>query len=418
MDKSIITQKDFAQRRNQLFSYFQNGLIYLHSQQPVLQNADENFPFVQNSYIWYLTGIDFFCAIILDCETKKYLLFKEEITTVNKIWNGNQLSDDELKELYCVDEVHSLSELDSYLQQKIIRSIPNANNNFDTYIDESLYRILVDMRMIKSQTEIQCIQNAQIMSKTLFDSLDICVGKTELDVKKQIDVAYIEKNTQHSFTPIVTKDAQIIHNTSYDNILFENDLLLIDTGCRFENYCSDITRTVSLSSFTAKQQIIYDLVQKLQKYIISQIKPGINFSEIRQKVLCVLVDNLIHIGILVGDKDELYESTVSSMFLPHSFTHSIGLDVHDCADAKEIVQTDKGVLFKTGIGFQRVLQENMVLTVEPGIYFIDEYVRNLDNYPQFTKFVNKKVFLEFAREVSGIRIEDIIVVKKTGCRVL
>ena len=405
----MISQDEYNKRRNTLYAAC-DDLIFLQSPKPVVVNADET-TYTQNSYIYYLTGISEPITVLLDCHNHKMIVFFSELSKDERIWSNQLLSKELLIDFFGADEVYDLKTVDSYVQKKTLKSIPLCCGDKTECIDMNILRLLVDMRMIKSESEIALIEQAQSISKKIVETLSVDSAQSELDVRKQIDIAYIQQDVTHAFTPIVTIKGNILHNTVSKNTISEHDCVLIDTGCKKHNYCSDITRCLSKSSFRKKQQSIYDIVFHAKQKALSLMTPQTPFREVRDAVHTYILLELQRIGMLKGNLDDLINKNIIRYFLAHSITHSIGLDVHDCADAPEIVSTDKDTQFQKGVGFQRTLQENMVLTIEPGIYFFDEY-------EDLITFVQKDVYLAYAKEVSGIRLEDICVVTKTGARVL
>jgi Xaa-Pro aminopeptidase len=161
---------------------------------------------------------------------------------------------------------------------------------------------------------------------------------------------------------------------------------LIDAGCEYEYYASDITRTIpSKGVFTKAQKELYALVLSVNKHIIEMIHPGVLRSELQSKSEELLCKGMLDLGILHGNLEELLDEKVFKKYYPHGIGHWMGLDVHDMAP------------YKDADGQEIPLKPGMVLTIEPGIY--------LDGSD---KSIPKKY-----RGI-GIRIEDDILVTKQG----
>ncbi|MBI3190964.1 aminopeptidase P family protein [archaeon] len=228
------------------------------------------------------------------------------------------------------------------------------------FIDVSKY--LSEIRGTKTQDEIKKIKSACRITEDLFGIVQKIArpGMTEKDIEKKLRVVIENYDTVFSFPPIVASgvNSSVPHHITGNKKIRKNEFLLVDAGVVFSNYCSDITRTFFVGRAHSNEKNAYDIVKKSQLAALSSIKKGVKASEIFNAANSVL-------------KKGLGQSLI------HSFGHGLGLNVHD---------------FPNGISSKSNwrLKENMVLTAEPGYY--------------------GKRF--------GIRIEDDIVVKKSGYRFL
>ncbi|MBT3505055.1 MAG: Xaa-Pro dipeptidase, partial [Piscirickettsiaceae bacterium] len=180
----------------------------------------------------------------------------------------------------------------------------------------------------------------------------------------------------------------ILHYIENNSKLKTNDLLLIDAGAEYDYYAGDITRTFPVNGkFTPAQKSLYSIVLKAQKAAIAAVQPGNHWNEPHEEAVRVLTEGLLEIGLLKGKRDKLIEDQAYRDFYMHRTGHWLGMDVHDVGD------------YKVG-GEWRVLEPGMVLTVEPGLY-----IRDLEHVPKKWHFI-------------GIRIEDDVLVTKTGHEVL
>jgi Xaa-Pro aminopeptidase len=198
-------------------------------------------------------------------------------------------------------------------------------------------------------------------------------------------------NADISYHPIVGGGANscILHYHENSGELQDGDLLLIDAGCEYELYASDITRTFPVSGrFTAEQRGVYEVVLEAQRAAIAKTRPGHHWNEPHDAAVKVITQGLVKLGLLKGKTPNLIRDGAYRKFFMHRTGHWLGMDVHDVGDYK--------------IGEQwRVLEPGMVLTVEPGIYI-----------PAGTKGVAKRWWN------IGIRIEDDVAVTKDGNEVL
>jgi len=180
-------------------------------------------------------------------------------------------------------------------------------------------------------------------------------------------------------------NATVLHYRANNRKMEDGDLLLIDAGCEFGYYASDVTRTFPVSGkFTEEQRAIYQIVLDAQVAGIEATRAGATLEEVHKKSVDVITRGLCDVGILKGDPKELVEKEAYKPYYMHRTSHWLGMDVHDVGS----YYVDKK---------PRVLDEGMVLTVEPGIYI-----------PKNDEKVDAKW-----RGI-GVRIEDDILVTKSG----
>jgi len=216
------------------------------------------------------------------------------------------------------------------------------------------------------------------------------VSKLHYEYELQAEVEYVFKKygaQSDAYTSIVASgnNANTLHYIDNMARLHKDELVLIDAGCEYHYYASDITRTISTTSFTEAQKELYQLVLDVEKEIITMIKPGVLRSELQKRAELLLCKGMVALGILHGSVKKLLKKSSHKKYFPHGIGHWMGIDVHDQAP------------YKTKKQKEIPLQKGMVLTIEPGIY-IDEN--------------DKKVPKKY-RGI-GIRIEDNILVTQRG----
>ncbi|KAJ3874231.1 Creatinase/aminopeptidase [Lentinula edodes] len=218
-------------------------------------------------------------------------------------------------------------------------------------------------------------------------------------------------------------------------------VLLIDAGCEWNCYASDITRTMPVGNggkFTPEARAIYELVLEMQKVAMDMIKPGIHWDAIQLMCHRILVKGFQRLGIFKSpspsaisstapagddtwdpehDEEKILASGISSAFFPHGLGHSLGMDVHDVPSAsKPIPNTtlNKGVpigheSFYTYLRLRLPLQKNMVVTVEPGCYFSPHLIAPVRD----SKHIDQEVLKKY-ESVGGVRIEDVVLITEDG----
>jgi Xaa-Pro aminopeptidase len=185
--------------------------------------------------------------------------------------------------------------------------------------------------------------------------------------------------------------ATTLHYVFNDQVLKSGDLMLIDAGCEYQYFTSDITRAYPINGkFTDAQAEVYAGVLKVQKLVIEAVKPGVLFQELHDMGASLLTDLMLELGLLSGRKDDIMKANEHRKYYPHGIGHYLGMDVHDA-----------GLYFNKKPKEPRALEENMVFTVEPGLYIPADDSSAAKHYRGI-----------------GIRIEDNIRVTRTGPEVL
>ena len=199
----------------------------------------------------------------------------------------------------------------------------------------------------------------------------------------------------HAYPMIIAggKNACTLHYVKNSAVINNRNLVLIDAGCEYHGYASDITRTFPANGrFTKAQRTLYDIVLSAQKTAIAKVCVGTRFHEIHDTASLVIAEGLLSVGIIKAKSPvDAVAQNLHRPYFPHGTSHWLGLDVHDVGDYQAMSQEKKHM---------RVLEPNMVLTVEPGIY-----VRPAKNIPR--EYWN-----------IGIRIEDDVMVNDDGPEVL
>jgi len=439
----------YKDRRNRLRNEVQGGLIFFPGNQEVSFNYPANtYAFRQDSNFLYFFGLDQpDLAGVIDLDNGKDILFGNDVEIGDIIWMGQQPTIQDRGDQCAVDETHSLHLLEETLKKAIAegrkvhftppyrgetiiqlsdllgRSISDIRNQ----ASEELIRGVVKLRMKKDQLEIQEMESmvdvAYQMHTTAMKMAR--AGTIEREIAGTIEGIALAQACGVSFPVILTINGQTLHNHYHGNMLVPEKMLVIDAGAESEyHYASDITRTVPVGGeFSRRQKEIYNIVLDANLAAIQAMKPGVPFRDIHLLAAQVIAKGLISLGIMKGDPDEAVSQGAHTMFFPHGLGHPIGLDVHDLEGVGEYyvgydeeIQRSK----EFGLGFLRFgrkLQENFVMTIEPGIYFIPELIDIWKAEGKHTDFINYDL-VESYKNFGGIRIEDDVLVTHNGSRVL
>jgi Xaa-Pro aminopeptidase len=263
--------------------------------------------------------------------------------------------------------------------------------------DEELAAFLSELRLRKDPLEVELLQAAVDLTAQGFEDVVRALPKSRTE--RDIEVAFFSRARRQGYDtgyPTIAaagSHATIMHWSRNTGELRPGELLLLDAGVETDRYyTADVTRTLPINGrFNPDQRRIYELVWRAQQAGIAAVKPGNDFLEPNRAAQAVLAKGLEAMGILpVAAEESLRpESQLHRRYTIHGVSHMLGLDVHDCAKAREEMYPEAK------------LEPGMVLTVEPGLYFqphdatVPESLRGL-----------------------GVRIEDDVLVTADGCRVL
>lgn len=419
----MIKMTEYAKRRKQLMQKIgPNGIVILPAAPALHRNGDTSFPYRQNSDFYYLTGFNEPEAVAIIAPKRKggeFILFNRVRDREQEIWNGYRAGQEGARKLFGANEAFPISELKSKLPELLegrteIHYALGVDKKFDTTLLNAVNKIrgkirsglqlpiafiditdtIHEMRLIKSPAEIA------IMRKAADISVDAHIRAMQ-SCRPGINEYQLEAELQHEFQSngarflaypsIVGSGANscILHYNDNDQVIKNGSVVLIDAGCEYQNYASDLTRTFPANGkFTTEQRAIYEIVLAAQLAGIKAVRPGAPFTAIQNAIVKVITKGLLDLGLLKGKLNNLIESQAYFKFYMHKSGHWLGLDVHDVGRYK----TD---------GKWRTLKPGMVLTVEPGIYISSD----IPGVPKKWQHI-------------GVRIEDDVLVTPKGCEVL
>ena len=417
-----LNREEFVRRRRQLMRIMGKGTIAIVPAAPVRhRNSDVEYPYRQDSDFQYLTGFgepESVAVLIPGREPAEYVLFVRDRDPLRETWDGRRAGPEGAVAQFGADDAFPISDIDEILpgllenREKVYYAM-GSHPEFDQRVVAwlqglrtqarngrhaplemvALDHVLHDMRLYKSRAELQLMRTAgQIAADAHVRAMRHCrPGGHEYGIVAELLHEFRRHNADTSYQPIVGGGANscILHYRENDMPLVDGDLLLVDAGCEYSFYASDITRTYPVNgTFTPAQREVYDIVLAAQLAAIAQVRPGNHWNAPHDAAVEVITRGLLGIGLLKGKLPQLIKDGAYRRFFMHRTGHWLGMDVHDVGD------------YKVGDEW-RVLEPGMVMTVEPGIYI-----------PAGSKGVPKR----YAN--IGIRIEDDVVVTRTGCEVL
>jgi Xaa-Pro dipeptidase len=443
-DKSI-----YVERRRILKTKVKSGIILLMSNDDSPMNYPGNpYRFRQDSTFLYYIGLDEpNIYAIIDLDENKEVIFGDDLSIEDIIWMGPQSKFVEKAKKVAIENVLPLSKLEKFLSEckkknRKIHYIPPYRaehlvklskwlniNPEEVKINTSLelVKTVIDQRSLKSEEEINEIETAHSITYEMHTTAMSMAkpGILECEISGTIEGIALARGASISFPIILSVKGEILHNHFHGNRMKDGDLLINDSGAESElHYAADITRTIPVGGkFSERQKIIYNIVLKAQMTAIDAIKPGIKYLNIHKQTALIIAQGLKEIGLMKGDIVEAVEQGAHALFFPHGLGHMLGLDVHDMENlGEDLVGYDDTIKRSNQFGLAylrlaKTLKERFVLTVEPGIYFIPQLIDLWESENKFLSFINYDEVKKY-KNFGGIRIEDDVLVTKTGHRII
>jgi Xaa-Pro aminopeptidase len=386
-----------------------------------IRNRDVEYFYRQDSDFYYLTGFaepQSVAVLMPGRDNGEYVLFCRERDSEREIWDGARAGTINAVEEYSADDAFPISDIDEILPglieqcERVYYSMgifPDFDQRLISWVatlrerggsgghapDEFITpgHILHDLRLYKSRAEISALRKAAKIAVAAHKrAMGACrPGMHEYELEAELQHEFRRSNTRAAYLPIVGSGPNgcTLHYIDNDRQMQDGDLVLMDAGCEFEYYASDVTRTFPVNGrFTAEQRAIYDIVLDAHTAALACIAPGHHWNDAHEAAVKVITRGLQRVGLLQGRLPNLIRDGEYRQFFMHRTGHWLGMDVHDVGDYK-ISDT------------WRMLEPGMVMTVEPGIYIAED-----------SRSVPKRW-----RGI-GIRIEDDVLVTKDGCEVL
>jgi Xaa-Pro aminopeptidase len=445
----MFSKKIYVERRKALAKEIGAGIILLlGNEESPMNYADNTFNFRQDSTFLYYFGLDQAnLAAIIDVEENAELVFGNELSVEDIVWMGAQKTITEKAELSGIGTVIPIDILHEYLTNAIKRGrqihiitqyraenliqleklLGIHTSHINKYVSAKLIKAVIKQRILKSKEEIEEIEKAINISYEMYVAAmkSTKEGIYEREVAGLIEGIALSKGNGLSFPTIFSVNGEILHNHSHSNLMKNGSLVVLDSGVETElHYASDITRTFPVSgTFSDRQKEIYNLVLEANLSGIKAVKPGIYYKEVHLLAAKIITSGLKDLGFFKGDVDDIVHSGAYALFFPHGLGHLLGLDVHDMENYGELntgydESINRSELFGLGyLRFAKELKPGHIMTVEPGIYFIPQLIKQWEEENKFTKYINydkAKSYIGFG----GIRIEDDVLVTETGSRVL
>lgn len=446
----MVCADQYIRRRHCLNADIGAGLIlFVGNRDNPINAADNCYPFRQDSSFLYFWGLDLpNLAAVIDVDADTATVFGDDPSLDDVIWTGPQPLLAERCRRFGVFRSCAYKELhgmirDALQKERPVHFLPPYRLDQATQLADlcdmhrdaladhassALIRSVIRLRSIKSDAEVAEIEAALSVNHIMQTAAMgmVSPGRFEREVVGAIEgLAYGQIGKHPPFATIFTIDGQTLHNRSHANRMRAGQLAVCDCGAESSlGYASDTTRTIPVSGrFTVRQKDIYDIVLAMQAEALDAMQPGVAFKDIHLMAARRLSEDFKALGLMRGDVDRCVETGAFALFFPHGLGHMLGLDVHDMESlGEDEVGYTKTVRRDERFGINRLrlakpLEPGFVVTVEPGIYFIPQLIRQWRATNRFAELINYAK-LETYMNFGGIRIEDDVLVTAGGATVL
>ena len=375
----------------------------------------------QDSDFWYLTGLDEPNAVaVLLAGSGRYVLFVQPKDFAAEQWTGWRTGVESAKKDLGAAEAYPIAEAgerlpgllagaqslyygtggDREFQRRLLEgwNAPNANSTAARPAADAM-PLVAALRLVKDPAEQALLREASRLSAQAHKDamMRVAPGLHEYDLKAAMVGRCLSGGAARmAYPPIVAsgRNSVILHHEKDDKLLEAGEVIVNDTACEYSMYASDVTRSYPVSGrFSPEQRSIYEIVLAAQKAGFAECRPGVPIKDVHNATVRVIVDGLLKLGILSGDREEIVKSRSYQKFYPHGSSHWIGLNVHDVGSYGN--PPDVARLERYGKA-ETKLEPGMALTVEPGIYIPEKSTAD----PKWWNI--------------GVRIEDVVLITPAG----
>lgn len=408
----------FSERRRKIGQKIQGSALIVGAPLERTRNGSVDFPFRQNSDMYYLTGFEEPESILvlrpgLSPET---VMFVRKKDATRETWDGFRFGPEATQEKFQIDAVFPIEEFATRIIE-LLKGVENVyyryflNEELDHKIDQALqafqmanrrsgkgilpvfdaHALIGELRLFKTEAELTNLRRAcEITAEAHNEIMRITrPGMNERELHGYFMYQIMKRGAaREGYNGIFAAGANActLHYVFNDCVLKVNDLLLVDAGAEYNYFTGDITRTFPVTGkFTEAQEEVYSGVLDIQKKIIEGIRPGITFQSLQDQGAEMLTDLMLELGLLTGRRQDVMKTNEHKKYYPHGIGHWLGMDVHDVG------------AYVDPQGQHRVIEPGMVFTIEPGIYIPAGDTQAAEPYRGI-----------------GIRIEDNILVTPQG----
>ena len=440
----MFDKQTYVNRRAHLREKVGGGVcLFLGNALVGMNYRDNEYHFRQDSSFLYYWGLDYAgLAAVLDIDEGREIIFGDELTIDDIVWTGTMPTLEENAALVGVADTRPLSALKPLLQKAVaqgrpVRVLPPYRGDHQVWLqdllgdvlpDETFIKAIVDMRIHKTEEEIEAIEEAVDISTRmhLIAYRMARPGVHEAEIAAAVlQEASFRPGTTLAFPTISTVAGHVLHNHGFVHTLKAGDIFLLDAGAENPlHYAGDLSSSMPVSDkFTERQELIYNIHLRSFQAAVAELRPGNPYRNAHLAAAEKIAEGMIDLGLMKGNPRDIAESGAYALVFPCGTGHMMGLDVHDMENlGEQFVGYTGGEKKSTQFGFKslrlsRPLEPGFVFTVEPGIYFMPELIDYWKAEGRFKEFINYDKF-EAWKGFTGLRNELDYLITRTGARLL
>ena len=444
----MFKAQTYLNRRHNLRTRIDSGIaLFMGNDESPMNYADNTYHFRQDSSFLYYFGLNTAgLSGIVDVDEGKDYIFGNDLTVEDFVWMGYQPSLKEQAQKVGIENTGSIPDLEKFLKEaaakgREIHLVPQyrAENKIKLFnwlgikLNETQNAASVELiKAVVAQREIKSDEELLEIEKGVNTTVDMHVaamqmvqpGIMESEIAAKVLEIAVKAGGNISFPIIATIHGETLHNHYHGNQLKDGDMLLLDCGAETAlGYSGDLSSTMPVAAaFTERQKEIYNIVLASHNASIEMLAPGLPFKNIYYETCRVIVEGLKDLGLMKGNAEEAVQLGAHAMFFPCGLGHQMGLDIHDMENLGEVYVGYDGKPKSTQFGIKSLrlakpLVPGLVLTIEPGIYFVPSLIDMWKAEKRFADFINYDK-LETYKDFGGIRNEENFVITADGYRLI
>jgi len=419
-----------------------NAIVVLQSGMSETRDCSDHEPiFRQESYFHWAFGVeepDCFGAI--EVSTGKAILFPPKLPEEYAVWMGRLLTTEDFKHLYEVDEVHFTDKMAAALKDKnpsVLLTLHGLNTDSGKYSREAVFEGIAEFkvnnevlhpeitecRVIKTELELQVLRYSNKISSNAHIEVMKAMrpGMYEYQAESlfQHTCRFVGGLRMMAYTCICGSghNGSVLHyghaGAPNSKRIQDGDMCLFDMGGEYYCYASDITCSYPANGkFTPDQKVVYEAVLAASRAVMAAVKPGVSWVDMHLLAERTMLSSLLTHGIVQGDVDRMMAVRLGAVFMPHGLGHFMGIDTHDVGGYPEGWERRSEAGLKS-LRTSRTLQPGMVITIEPGCYFINHLLDAALSRNDQREFMVEESIARL-RGFGGVRIEDNIAITEDG----
>lgn len=444
----MFKAQTYLNRRHNLRKRIDSGIaLFMGNDESPMNYADNTYHFRQDSSFLYYFGLNTAgLSGIVDVDEGKDYIFGNDLTVEDFVWMGYQPSLKEQAQKVGIENTRSIPDLEKFLKEAVakgreIHLVPQyrAENKIKLFnwlgikLNETQDAASVELiKAVVAQREIKSDEELLEIEKGVNTTVDMHVaamqmvqsGIMESEIAAKVLEIAVKAGGNISFPIIATIHGETLHNHYHGNKLKDGDMLLLDCGAETAlGYAGDLSSTMPVAAtFSERQKEIYNIVLASHNASIEMLAPGLPFKNIYYETCRVIVEGLKDLDLMKGNAEEAVQLGAHAMFFPCGVGHQMGLDIHDMENLGEVYVGYDGKPKSTQFGIKSLrlakpLVPGLVLTIEPGIYFVPSLIDMWKAEKRFADFINYDK-LETYKDFGGIRNEENFVITADGYRLI